>query len=367
MKRTLLAAAPLAGMALLLAFSRTALTAAKTAVTVFFTGVLPALLPFYVLSSLLLSSGALAALSARVRSRVLPCWALGAAAGFPVGARLCDRAGQADRAALCNLCSPAFLLGVVAQELCGNVQLFFPLAIAHYGSGLLLLSVLAAFRGRKAGVAANASVEAEASAPAPAGLFPAISDGMHAMLRILGCMVFFSVASAVGNAALRLDRAPGAAAAVSAFFEITAGCRAAALLPLPSRALAALLAAAVSFGGLCVLAQAKLLAPAMPVKPYLLQKLLQAALSALLAYWITPYFVPEQLSVFSDCAERYAGNALLGGAYLYTGFTALSAVWLTMECIKKARSRAPGRTVRRTERRAINNRPLRPRHRRHPR
>lgn len=331
--RKLVFAASLAGMALLLCFSGACLSAARTAIDLFVRNVLPTLFPFYVCTAMLYASGALQRLAARARSRLLPCFLIGMHAGFPSGARLCGLLGKESRAACCNLCSPVFLMSVVAVGLCGNAQLFFPLAIAHWGSGLLTAAALAALSPGNTAEASSAAL-----ARTDADLLSAIAEGMDAMLRILGCMLFFCVASGALSELLHLTRFPAGNAALAAFFEITAGCNAIVSLGLPSRLTCALLSACVSFGGLCVFAQAKLVAPRVRALEYLLQKCAQAVLAALLAWWITPAFVSEQIPVFSPNAQIYAENAALGAALIYSSAVGLAAVYLIAVCVRRARS-----------------------------
>ena len=356
MQKTLFALS-LAGMALLLCFSGACLAAARDAIDLFLRNVLPALFPFYVCAAMVYDSGTLTRLTEKARSRLLPCFLVGMLAGFPSGARLCGLLGKESRAACCNLCSPVFLMSVVAVGLCGNAQLFFPLAAAHWGSALLLAAALGLFF--PDGAARTRVAEASGQG---AGLFAALSGGMDAMLRILGCMLFFCVAGGGLSALLRLARYPALHAAFSALFEVTAGCRAIVRLGLPTRATGALLAACTSFGGLCVYAQAKLVAPRVSSAAYLLQKIAQAMLAALLAWFLTPLFVPEQIPVLSSAAETYAANAALGTALVYSSAVGLATVYVLAVCIRRARSNAPG-----PGKPMLNRRPLRPRPHRRPR
>ena len=72
-------------------------------------------------------------------SLALPCWLLGAAAGYPSGARLTAELGLPNEGPFCNLCSPMFLCAVIGIGMLGDIAAALPIAVAHYGSGLLLL------------------------------------------------------------------------------------------------------------------------------------------------------------------------------------------------------------------------------------
>lgn len=283
MKRLLLIASLLLS-ALLLAFSETALNAAQQATSMWLTRVLPALFPFYVAVTMLSASGVYETITKRSPWAALPaCLLLGGISGYSVGARLCSLAGRSEWSVYCNLCSPAFLLGVVAIGMLGNAVLFAPLAIAHYGAAML-----AALIRRLLGADA-APVRMHESA-ADFSLPQAIADGMLAMLKVGGCIIFFSVLSALIIRTLRLNGGI-LTGLLAGTLEMTAGCQALALIPLPSRMLCACLAALISLGGLSVYMQAKSVAEDIRPLPYLMGKLFQASLAFVIAYTVTPCFI----------------------------------------------------------------------------
>lgn len=206
--------------------------AARLACRQWATGVLPALFPYLVVSRLLLGAAGGGALT-------VP---LAMLAGSPAGARLLALGGanrkSQRRAALCATASPLFLLGTLN----GGAHML----AAHWLGALAAYGFAACFPPRADGAALSAS-------PEPASLPEIIADSALAMLPVCGCMVFFSVVTALAEALFPLPQALGAA--LAAFLEMAGGCARISELALPTRLTRALLCAAVSFGGLSVFMQ----------------------------------------------------------------------------------------------------------------
>ena len=331
MKR-LLPLISLALCALLLLFSKTALNAAQQATSMWLTKVLPALFPFYVAVTILSGSGIYEFITKHFPWAALPaCLLLGGISGYPAGARLCALSGRSEWSVYCNLCSPAFLLGVVAIGMLRNTALFAPLALAHYGAAALTAIIRHLLR-------ADAAVSPKRTAAAAVSLPQIIGDGMLAMLKVGGCIIFFSVLSALIAQALSIhDNLWGALLAGT--LEMTAGCQSLASLPLPPRMLCACMAAVISFGGLSVYMQAKSVAADIRPFPYLMGKLFQACLACLMAYIITPWFYEEGSEVISAQAETLLGNASALAVVVLATSLGLVFAYLFALVIKKARRR----------------------------
>ena len=345
---------------LLLVFAREALRCASEALALFFSRVLPALFPFYVLSSMLLRLGVFDRLRVFCKGPFLPGFLTGAVAGNPVGARMSVLLGAEEYAAICNLCSPMFLLSVVAVGLCGNAALFWPLAIAHYGSALLLRPVIRALSKDAAGAQKQATDEK----PAPQNdarvtdLFADVGEGVLAMLNIGGCIVFFYVLSRVLLLALLPDRFPLLSAALVGLMEMTSGAAHIVSFSLPVPVQAGMFAFIVMFGGLCVFAQVMITAPLSRPGAYLRNKLMQGCLAGILAYLLTPLFPASLAPAWINNAELYAQNTLIGLTFLLCAGVGLTATYLLALLTKRARAGRPGSHA------CVNS--LRPRPRRRP-
>ena len=322
-----------------------AFAAASDAAMLWWTRVLPSLLPYLIASALLERSG----LMLRMPKRLAPLFLFlfGALGGYPVGARLLERlrrdgaitgteAGRA--AAFCNLPNPVFLISVAACGVFQSIRTAGPLLIGVYGAALFGLIPL--FRIRFAETP-------RAYCGLSGGDLPdAIETGVHAVLIIGGCMVFASVLGALTGAfctaVLHLSVTDMPASAVYAgllgLFEMTCGVRAFAALSLSLRFRLAVCAALIAFGGVSVLLQtASQLRISMP--RYVLFKLLFAVCAFALTYWITPLFCQEPLSaVFADRAEMGRNAAAFAAVAVSAGVGLLSVFVLTCGLRRKNRS-----------------------------
>ncbi len=205
-----------------------AMEAARTACRQWATGVMPALFPFLVLSQML--ANAVGGSTMAVPAAML--------AGSPAGARLLALGGGANaqrKAALCATASPLFLLGTLE----GGV----PMIAAHWLGAAVSYGFVCLLTPK------DSDKGALPAAP-PAALAKIIAGGADAMLSVCGCMVFFSVLTALAEALHPL--APPAGAALAALLEMAGGCARIASLPLAPIQRGALLCAAASFGGLSV-------------------------------------------------------------------------------------------------------------------
>ena len=356
--RKVAGAAALLCIALLLACSAQALAAARDALTLWWSAVLPSLFPFFVLVGLLQDYGMLDCLcqitcllfprSARLKAGI-PAFLLGALSGFPTGARVCAMLGQSGLSVYCNLCSPIFLLGVISVNLARDIRLFLPICIGHYGSALLLFLFSLCFPARDA----RAAFTNEDATPA-AGVIGRIGEGMTAMLRIGGCIVFFSVLSALlceiglfpllGRILAFTGAAPDVTVALlTGALEMTTGCAAIATLSLPSPVQAALYAATVSFGGICILAQTLMVARIERPLRYLAGKALQSALAGMLAFLLAPLFLQSDIPTmqFPD-ADTVMSNTVSGLSLLIASLVGVFGAYILSACLQLLQNKRTG-------------------------
>ena len=99
----------------------------------------------------------------------------------------------------------------------------------------------------------GADAPADAKAAPPLSLSEAIGQSASAMLTVCGCMILFNVLVEAVSGVRPLS--PGGAAALGSLLEMAGGCARIAGLGLPKDQAAALLCAAVSFGGFSVWTQ----------------------------------------------------------------------------------------------------------------
>lgn len=268
--------------------------------------IVPALLPYLVLSGLFLSSGGAQALGRRVGGGVQKLFHIGSSGvialilgltgGYPVGAKtaaqLC-REGivtRSDAQQLLNFCNnagPAFLFGVVGAACYRSSAVGAALYAIHALSALFCGIFL---RGKRPPMETEPPQK-----PIPnfsESFFSAVKGAGRTLGMICLLVSLFSVCiDAVRNV---LPIGGAANAIVTSFLELSSGCFAVASSPLPWAAKFSLTAASVGWGGVCVHMQtlAEIRGAGLSIRPYLLAKALQAVFSALLALPVSWLLAP---------------------------------------------------------------------------
>ena len=320
MRRTAGWAVPLTLAVILFAMllmPETAINGAKDGLALWAQYVLPALLPYCILTQLLIDSGALEktgrflSLPARWLFRLSeaggPALVLALAAGSPAGARIArqiydrglfspDDVTRFTAAAASP--SPLFLLGTVGALLgdakAGALALCATL-LAALANGLLWR-----FFGKGGAPAPPQPVSPK---PLLQALPAAIADGCSTVVAVGGTIALFSALAALltDSGLLRLLAAPltpllGSSLArplLTGLLEMTGGIQGIASLPLDAARRAILAAPLAAFGGLSVAAQAALfLRGIVPMRLYLLQRSSHALLAFLAAIALRPLFFP---------------------------------------------------------------------------
>lgn len=282
----------------LLLFPATALTGAGNGLTLWFQQVLPSLLPFLILSSLLLSTGLSDSIARRLAPFLSPvfrcspsgCYAIviGLLSGLPVGARTIASLVDSGRITkkegqyllpLCNNPSPLFLLGFVSVSVLKQPHLQYPLFLC-----VTLSSIFAAMLLRP-----NPSHERNeytTYSPKPFSfsfllLDSAIEQSFLILTRVGGYIILFSVLAKL------LEKLPLPAlflAAISSLVEITTGTATLCSLSISNQLLVPLITGFVTFGGLSAAAQTKsvLAGTGFPFAHYLLTKLVAGLIAGTL-------------------------------------------------------------------------------------
>lgn len=262
--------------------------------------VIPALFPFLAVSSLLISlgfgewlspyfSGLMAPLF-RLPGQASSALLLGLIGGYPIGAQTAAglyregllTEGEAERLLrFCNNSNPVFLISVLGVGVFGSVRTGVWLWLIHVASALLTGLFFRGGGKRSAGRRVSRAVPCRAVSLSTA-FVGAIRDAAGGMLSVCAFVVFFYVL-AKPLAAAGPILGPALVGAVELF----------SLTPLlPATPFGFLLAAGCAgWGGLSVLCQtaAALEGSSLPLRPCLLGKLLQAALSVLLAALLVGY------------------------------------------------------------------------------
>ncbi len=334
--------------ALLILFHPAATAAAKEGFRLWQDCVLPALLPFFVCTSLLRQLGALES------GNTAALFALAFVSGAPGGARLAAQYtsdGEAEKgthflAAALNTVSPMFIASSFASKMLGAAGAAVPILLSQLITAVLTVVFVKKVYGFHLCAAAP-----EASMPLARRFAASITEAVASILSILGAIVFFFVAIRLmkETGALRLLIKPltalfprleaGAAEAIlSGMLEMTAGAKEIGALSVSLRAKAAIGAFLFSFGGLCIAAQSLLFFP-VRLKSYLPFKLVQGLLSALLCYLIFPFCFFGAAQAGSVSAETLGRNAVTASVIFAVSLLSTAAVLLYSAILGKRCSR----------------------------
>ena len=285
-------------MALLLVRSAVAGEAVRRGLTLCARSVIPALFPYFVVSGLFTSLGFAEGVGRRlapVTEHLFGVSGAGASAlflgllgGYPVGGRTAGqlyRAGRLEKdeaqrlLAFCNNAGPSFILGVVGLGCFQSLRAGVLLYVIHALSAVLV-GVLQKKKGRPRRSAPRPLSPPEKILPA---FIRSVQDSAGAMVRICGFVVFALVVQAL------LAELTGITHPVAlGFIELTGGV--VWLGSSPSDFVWA--ATLLGWGGLSVHGQtaAVLAGTGLRMDRYFLGKLLQAAVSAVLAYMTVRFF-----------------------------------------------------------------------------
>ena len=301
-------------------FPSAALSGAKDGLLLWFNQVLPSLLPFLILSTLLLSTGLSDSIAKRLAPVLSPifrcspsgCYAIviGLLAGLPVGAktiaslvssgRITKKEGQ-YLLPLCNNPSPLFLLGFISVSVLKQPTFRYPVLLTVTLSSILAAMLLrprsASCRRNHASVRTTvtsssvpaASVTPERSLDSGHGSFrfsfllldSAIEQAFSVLTRVGGYIILFSV---LAELLAKLPLPSFFLACCGAILEITTGSTSLSTLGLSPHLLIPLVTGFVTFGGLSTAAQTKsvLAETKFPFAHYLLTKALAGLIAGLL-------------------------------------------------------------------------------------
>ena len=324
---------------LLIAFNPDAMDAARDGFALWRDCVMPALLPFFVCTSLIRQMGALQSGNAAA------LFALAFVSGAPGGARLCAQYtvdGEADEglvnlAAALNTVSPMYIAGAFATGMLGVPQAAIPILIGQFLSALACMFLV-----RKAYGPTLLASAPEQQLPFARLFAASIAEAVSSLLSICGTIIFFmvltrllAVTGIMGLIALPLTallRSIGSSAALvepmlTGMMEMAGGTKLLAASGLPLRAAASAGAFLFSFGGLCIAAQSMLFLP-VKLKQYLPLKFAQGLLSALLCYLLFPLCFPGAAHTSMVTGETLAQNALTATAIFAVSLLGVGVVLL---------------------------------------
>lgn len=345
--RALAQGASLLALAVLLfSFPDESVEAARSSITLCLDLLIPSLFPFFVLSSLFISTGLAGACARSLEKLMIPLLGvsgagaaaliLGVVGGYPVGARTlaqlvsrkeCSQKEAQRLSLFCNNCGPAFFIGAAGVGVFGSKEAGFLLLGANLTASILIGLGLHLFCGR---------VTSSAVRPAPAPVSSLSSElpdcvrsSFASSLNVCAYVILFSVLTALADCSGILTLGTSALAAFFSDPHAPALCRSflvgllelstgtAALSESISSAAALPLAAFIlGWGGLSVHCQSLPFWQKAGVRPgpYLVAKLLQGILSAgltVLGTRLFPLSLPVMAPVTSLAVPNLLGREIL--------------------------------------------------------
>lgn len=332
----------IAGLAMLLTFSlvlypEKALAAAVDGMNLFFRVVFPSLLPFFILSEIMLGLGVVHFIGVLFEPLMRPVFnvpgegafalSMGLAAGYPMDAVITAKFRRADMCtrvegerllAFTNTADPLFIFGAVAVGMFGMEKLGGTLALAHY-LGALTVGLLFRFyrsgepstveakkeqKGNMLVRAIRRLIQARREDGRPLGRLvgDAVNDSVRSLLMIGGFIMLFSVIvkviSVIGIGSvisapfvlafriLGVDR-DLVPAALNGLFEIDLGAVASSTAQAPFAQKAAMASAIIAWSGLSVHGQVASVVSGTDIRmgPYAFARFLHAVVSSVLTLW----------------------------------------------------------------------------------
>lgn len=287
-------------------FPQDSFQASCDGVMLWFHTVLPSLLPFIILSNLLMQTSLIERLLRRLEPlcRVLlglsACgayaWILGMLCGFPMGAKLTAdlyTSGRIDRAeaeyllTISNHASPMFIITFVVLQTLGDGRLLTPVLFILYGSALLSMAVMRVIHHRYGHYTDRHRKKEVSMASSPGALLDtSIMNGFEIITRLGGYIILFSIYGAMLRKLLMPF--PLSQAIIAGITEITTGITCIHLSPLPELVKFPLILVCTSFGGLSTLAQTNCVIQesGLSIRTYLSGKLLNGCVTLALVLFV---------------------------------------------------------------------------------
>lgn len=348
---------PLLLIAALLVCPEAAIEAAKRGAALWWTRVFPSLLPFLTCCSLLLRTNAYTLLCPKSMRRfpacVPPVALLALISGYPTGAKLLGELVQkgelskddAERLSYAlNVCSPSFLISIIACALFHDKRLCIPLFAAQYIVTALVFAI--SLRGCRSAVVSPAPRLIAVTVTADS-ISASITDALLSVARIGGCIVLCSVLTALlqqmglfyGIAKLTGLEEAACSAFLGGILELTQGCAAVAELTLPVPLKLSLCAFLCGFGGFSVLLQSACFFSFTKPWRYVGVKALMGLSMAVLCYLVCLLLPTDSAAVFADGATIAANTVSALSLFVGSLVSLMAALLLTMALAGPKRSR----------------------------
>lgn len=288
---------------LLLCFPQITIKGGKEGLLLWYSTIVPVLLPFVILSNTLISIQGIHYFSYlfyplyKIFPTLLPClsslFTIGLFCGYPMGAKMIDdfiATGQMTKRqgyfflCICNHASPMFLIGYVKTAILKNT-ISLPLLLLSIYSPVLIFLLL--------GILINPSLfftckPITSSPKAPfQNEMDIMTNSFSVILKVGGYIILFSILSQF------LSQLPFQHTLLKSFLigisEVTTGIRYIGALTIPAKEKTAFIGALSTFGGISSIAQTKsvFVHSKLSIFPYIVAKTIFALFTALFLYLLT--------------------------------------------------------------------------------
>ncbi len=297
MKQILYAIASIAFFFLMLCFPKETLSGASDGLLLWFQIVLPTLLPFFILTNLLIHTNAIVYISylcSPILQRLFSVSSNGSFAvlagflcGYPVGAKVTADLVKTNRISIaegkyllsfCNNTSPAFITGYIILQNIKSESLLFPTLIILYLSPFFCSFLFRKFYHINCHAIVSNATQEKNTYFSFAILDNCIMNAFENITKVGGYIILFSILFAIGSLLPITTILP--------FLEITNGIPY--ILSHTSNFECAyiLVLALTSFGGLCAIAQTNtmLTGTQLSITSYTIEKLVTAIVTSLFAF-----------------------------------------------------------------------------------
>ncbi|QQK76746.1 sporulation integral membrane protein YlbJ [Salicibibacter cibarius] len=365
----------------LMIFPQASFDASLRGLSIWWDVVFPSLLPFFIISELLIAFGVVSFLGAFMEPFMRPLfkvpgtggfvWAMGIASGNPAGAKLTARLWKEKRittmegerlVSFTTASNPLFLFGAIAVGFFHDPALGILLAFAHYGANVFV-GIIMRFHGKEDAASRSKKKLALPSVKAafqllheerlrddrPIGkkLGDAVQSSVQTLLMIGGFIILFSVINEILsllNVTAVLAMFAGMFLAVfqfsselsvpivSGLFEMTLGSQLASLTDATLKQKVIITSFMLAFAGFSAQAQAGSLLAETEIRfrPFFIARCMQGVIAACLTYlcWDALY-QPEGIAVFTAWDHTVAIKGiwdmfLLGSPYFTLGMLLIS-------------------------------------------
>jgi sporulation integral membrane protein YlbJ len=319
--------------------------------------VLPSLLPFFIVSSVLMSTGALNLAAKASKPLMRPLFncpghasyifILSITSGYPVGAKLTSDLIKKGRItpsegqrilSFCSTSGPVFIIGAVASGMLKSPYIGVFILLAHL-LGAICTGIFARFFLKGEGKQEQTPSEEQKEARMPVGFIikDAVKNSVASILLIGGYIILFSVLiryleltgilNAVGHVLSPLLRLLGLPTSLGApmaagFIEMTTGANIVALSSATLVQKAAAITFLISFGGFSVYSQCIAFTSGTGVKSgvYLFYKLLHGIMAMTLFFTMALLFGLNDVStVFGNAQKPFLETLLDSAQFVFAG------------------------------------------------